>query len=173
MSQDKSNAGQKLFSVEHLEQQTWVGFYPEARKDAALAAEILTELERDEDFRRRHRGLYLCCQRSIRIQEYRDMRQQRIGAALRRLFAVLFVAWPAAAVEVARRTRNLAVDCLPETSQATTDHRVRRLMESDAFSQADRSFRDRAREAADRSDDQMPTVAMGDRPTPIRPTAAS
>lgn len=173
MSQDRYPGHRQLDRVEHLEQDTWIGFYPEARRDAALAAEILTELERDEDLRRRHRGLYLCCQRCIRMKESREMRHQRIGHALRSAFSAVFVAWPSAALDAARRTRNLAVDCLPQTVHATSDHRVRRLMENDAYAHADRSFRERARMAANRSDVQAPPEEAGDQPTAIRPSAVS
>ncbi|AEF88751.1 hypothetical protein DelCs14_1722 [Delftia sp. Cs1-4] len=159
MSQEKVPARRKLESVERQEEKTWVDFYPQARSDAALAEEILAELERDETLRRRHRGLYLCCQRCIRLHENREARNRRIGRFVRSLFSALFIAFPKAALAALRSGRNLAVACLPEAEENPAERQVRRLIENEAYAQADKAFRERARKAADRSDATAPAPA--------------
>lgn len=152
MYQEKSPVHRELERLEQVEEETWIEFYPQARRDASLAAEILTELDRDDALRRRLRGLYLCCQRCIRLHESREARHQRIGQAFRHLFKALFIVLPLGAMDLVRRSSHLAVACLPETAGEPTDRRLRRLMERDAYAQAGPSFKERARKAADRSD---------------------
>ena len=141
----------KLDRLERQEEDTWIEFYPQARKDPCLAAEILNELERDEKLRRRHRGLYLCCQRCIRLNDSREARYQRFGQAIRRLFNALFIAMPQGAVDVAKTASHFVVACLPDAAGGQAEHRLRQLMEKDAYAQAESAFRERARKAADRS----------------------
>jgi hypothetical protein len=152
MWQDKPAAPPKRERLERQEEDTWIEFYPQARKDPSLAAEILTELERDETLRRRHRGLYLCCQRCIRLNDSREARYQRFGQAIRRMFNAVFIALPRGAVDVAKKAGHLLVVCLPDAANDQVDRRHRQLMEGDAYAQAGRSLRERARKAADRSD---------------------
>ena len=167
MSQEKPPARRRLEYVDRQEERVWVEFYPEVRRDATLAGEVLAELERDETLRRRHRGLYLCCQRSIRIHENREVRNRRIGGAVRRLASAVFIAFPKAVSDALRRGRNLAVACLPETEDEPAERQVQRLMEKDAYAHADAAFRQRARKAADRTDVQPPA------PAPDSPALAS
>jgi hypothetical protein len=156
MYQEMPPAARQLGRLERQEEETWIGFYPQACQDPSLAAEILMELERDETLRRRHRGLYLCCQRCIRQHQGREARRQRIGQAVRRLCAALFITLPEGAMTTMKKAGQLALACLPETTSDETDQRQRKLMERDAYAQAERSFRDRARLAADRSDISSP-----------------
>lgn len=172
MPQEKTPARLRRESVERQEEKTWVEFYPAARRDATLAAEILTELERDETLRRRHRGLYLCCQRCIRLHESQEARNRRIGKAVRRLFGALFIAFPKAVVEALGRGHNIAVACLPEAAEEPADRQVRRLMESDAYAQAEKSFRERARKAADKTDTSPPGSEVSDTAMAARQSAA-
>lgn len=151
MWQEKAPPPTKLERLERQEEDTWIEFYPQARKDPCLAAEILTELERDETLRRRHRGLYLCCQRCIRLNDSREARYQRLGQAIRRLFNAVFIAMPQGAADVAKKASHLIVACLPEAAGSQAEQRHRHLMERDAYAQAESSFRERARKAADRS----------------------
>jgi hypothetical protein len=160
MWQDKLAAPPKRARLERQEEDTWIEFYPQARKDPSLAAEILTELERDETLRRRHRGLYLCCQRCIRLNDGREARYQRVGQAIRRTFNALFIALPVGAVDLAKRAGHLLVVCLPDATNDKVDRSHRQLLEGDAYAQAERSFRERARNAADRSDAPDPERAL-------------
>jgi hypothetical protein len=151
MWQDKPAAPPKRERLERQEEDTWIEFYPQARKDPSLAAEILTELERDETLRRRHRGLYLCCQRCIRLNDSREARYQRFGQAIRRMFNAVFIALPRGAVDLAMKAGHLLVVCLPDVANDQVGRRHRQLMEGDAYAQAGRALRERARKAADRS----------------------
>lgn len=151
MSQEKPPVRRRLESVERQEEKTWVEFYPAARSDATLAAEILAELERDDALRRRHRGLYLCCQRCIRLHEGREARNRRIGYFVRLVCRTVFIALPRATLSALGRGRNLAVACLPETDEDPAEQQVRRLVENDAYAHADKAFRARVRKAADKS----------------------
>lgn len=160
MWQERPAAPPKLDRLERQEEDTWIEFYPQARKDPSLAAEILTELERDETLRRRHRGLYLCCQRCIRLNDSRDARYQRFGQAIRRMFNAVFIALPHGAVDLAKKAGHLLMVCLPDAANDQGDRRHRQLMEGDAYAQAGRSFRERARKAADRSDAPDPERAL-------------
>ncbi|MFT3815669.1 MAG: hypothetical protein QM740_20275 [Acidovorax sp.] len=162
MSQEKSPARRKLESVERQEEKVWVEFYPEVRRDATLAVEILTELERDDPLRRRHRGLYLCCQRTIRLQESREARNRRVGRAVRRLFSAVFIAFPKWIRDGLQRGRSLAVECLPEMEDTPAEKQVKRLLENDAYVHAEKSFRERARKAADKSEAQQAPDAAED-----------
>ena len=172
MPQEKSPARHRLETIERQEEKIWVAFYPEVRRDETLAAEILTELERDETLRRRHRGLYLCCQRCIRLHESRETRNRRIGRAVRSLLRAVFISFPRAVAETLGQGRNVAVACLPEMEEEPAAPQVRRLMESDAYAQAEKSFRERARKAADKTDTGTHALAAEDTAPAVRPSAA-
>ena len=148
MSQEKPPAPREMKRLERQEEDTWVGFYPQARCDPALAMEILTELERDDALRRRHRGLYLCCQRCIRLHEGREARNRRIGRAIRSLFEGVFIAMPLRTLDIARKAGHLLMACIPEDVNEQAEQQARKLLAGDAFAHAERSFRDRARKAA-------------------------
>ncbi|RZI59581.1 MAG: hypothetical protein EOP37_11210 [Rubrivivax sp.] len=143
-------------SVERQEEQTWDRFYPQARRDATLAMEILAELERDETLRRRHLGLCLSCQRCIRLHEDREARNRRLGRLVRATFAAVFIATPQVLIRAARHGGQLLLACLPG-GDAETDERpptdlkqARQQLEDDPFEDADPAMRTRARRAADR-----------------------
>ncbi len=171
MSQERAPARRKLESVERQEEKIWVEFYPETRSDVALAAEILAELERDETLRRRHRGLYLRCQRCIRLHECREVRNRRIGRFVRGLLGAIFITFPKATLRALQRGRNVAIACLPETEEDPAEQQVRRLIESDAYAVADKTFRVRARKAADKSDARAPAPAAAEVPPTMSQSA--
>jgi hypothetical protein len=152
MSQDKVQAPREMKRLERQEEDTWVGFYPQACRDPTLAMEILTELERDDALRRRHRGLYLCCQRCIRLHESREARHRRIRNAIQKLFEAIFITLPLGVLELAKKAGHFALACIPEDardqSSQQADQQARRLLAGDAYAHAERSFRDRARRAA-------------------------
>ena len=143
-------------SVERQEEQTWDRFYPQARRDATLAMEILAELDRDETLRRRHLGLCLSCQRCIRLHEDREARNRRLGRLVRATFAAVFIATPQALIRGARHGGQLLLACLPGGDTETNGRppgplrQMRQLLDDDAFEEADPALRTRARRAADR-----------------------
>lgn len=172
MSQERTPARRSTESVARQEEKAWVAFYAQVRSDVDLAAEILAELDCDDVMRRRHRGLYLCCQRCIRLHENREARNRRIGQFVRGLFRAVFIAFPKSLTEGLRRTGSLGLECLPETSDEPAERQVRRLLENEAYAQADRAFRARARKAANRSVVSAPTnEIMGD--APAQPKSAT
>lgn len=163
MSQEKVPAPREIKRLERQEEDTWVGFYPQARRDPALAMEILTELERDDALRRRHRGLYLCCQRCIRLHESREARYRHIGKAVRSLFEALFIALPLGALDLAKKGGHLVLACIPEHVNEQADQQAKRLLAGDAYAHVERSFRDRARKAAVKSDMLAPAPVSAEK----------
>jgi hypothetical protein len=152
MAMEKATAPREQKRLERKEEETWLEFYPQARRDPTLAAEILFELDRDDVLRRRHRGLYLCCQRCIRLHESREALHRRIGQAVRRMLRAVFISLPMGAVDCARKACHLAMACIPEDVNEASERQARRLLEGDASANADRAYRKRARKAAIRSD---------------------
>ncbi len=72
-------------SVDVEEQHAWVGFYKRVGRDAALAAEVMAQLDGDAEMKRRHLALYLSCKQSLRVHKTRQARDKRIGQWLRLL----------------------------------------------------------------------------------------
>lgn len=174
----------KFECVEWQEEQTWARFYPQARSDATLAEELLTELERDELLRRRHRGLYLSCQRCVRLHERRQARHQQVGRVVRAGARAVFVTAPRAFFRGLRQVGQLLLACLPlddvEDSRAPWQAQARRLLERDAYALGDQTLRVRARQAADkvrleqRADESLDSPSGQRPPTAARaPTAAA
>lgn len=145
----------KLECVERQEEQTWANFYPQARRDVMLAEEILTELERDDLLRRRHRGLYLSCQRCVRLHELRHTRNQHVGRVVRAVVRRLFITGPQALCSVLRQAGQLFMACLPQEeaqeSGAPWSDQARRLLERDAYTHGGQALRVRARKAAEKA----------------------
>ena len=77
-----------------------------------------------------------------------------------------------AVAETLGQGRNVAVACLPEMEEEPAAPQVRRLMESDAYAQAEKSFRERARKAADKTDTGTHALAAEDTAPAVRPSAA-
>lgn len=139
-------------SVERQEELTWDRFYPQARRDATLALEILNELDRDESMRRRHLGLCLSCQRCLRLHESREARNRRVGRLVRATFAAVFVAAPQAMWRSARHGGQLLLACLPGGDMEPDDGLFRRELIEETMEEVDPSLRIRARKAADRQE---------------------
>ncbi|MCM0609807.1 MAG: hypothetical protein KA711_12580 [Ideonella sp. WA131b] len=72
-------------TVDVEEQRAWVGFYKRVGRDAALAAEVMAQLDGDAEMKRRHLALYLSCKQSLRVHKVRQARDKRIGQWLRLL----------------------------------------------------------------------------------------
>lgn len=164
----------KLECVDRQEERTWARFYPQARCDATLAQELLMELERDDLLRRRHRGLYLSCQRCIRLHDLRQARNERIGRLVRAVMGSMFIIAPQALYRGMRHMGQLFLACLPQEDADDPGRswldRTGRLLERDAYAQGGQTLRVRARKAADKASNGLDTSEAGSS-TP-RPPAA-
>lgn len=103
----------KRSGIETEEERTWVEFYRRVRSDAALAAEVLAQLERDVDMKRSHLALYLSCKEALRRDKARQARHRRIGFFVRRLAYTLFVMPWLALREFGSEGRDIAIEMLP------------------------------------------------------------
>ena len=130
----------KRFGVEFEEERARVSYYRRVRHDAALAAEVLAQLEADAEMRRTHLALVLCCKESLRDHKARQARNKRIGEFVRWLCLGVFSA-PSRAM---RRGAEIAVECLPETGKEPAVHQVRRLKREHEFTQARSAFNSKA-----------------------------
>jgi hypothetical protein len=114
-------------SVATEEERAWIGFYRRAAHDAALATEVLAQLDADPEMKRLHLALYLSCRESLRTHAEREQRNTRIGLTVRWLLRGLFVALPAALGRKLKRGGDVAVACLPEVDAEPASAQVRRL----------------------------------------------
>ena len=120
MSPEKPHPSSKRSGIEHEEERAWISFYRRVGNDLALATEVLAQLDSDPEMRRAHLALYLCCKESLRTHKARQARNKRIGQFIRwvfsGLFIQLFMRWPRALHRSLRRTGDLAVELLPDTT---------------------------------------------------------
>jgi hypothetical protein len=79
MSFDQPKVRTKRSGIEHEEERAWVGFYQRVRSDAAIATEVMAQLDADPEMKRRHLALCLCCKQSLRTHKARQQRDKRIG----------------------------------------------------------------------------------------------
>lgn len=105
---------QKRTNPESEETKAWVGFYRRVPHDPAIATEILTQLNADPVLKRQHLALFLCCKESIRLNKARMERNKRIGAFVRWLVYMLFVAPLHVLRQTGRGSRDIAIEILPE-----------------------------------------------------------
>lgn len=66
------------------EERAWVDVYRRVGRDAAAAADVLSQLDRDPEMKRQHLALYLSCQAALRRHQAQQDRQQRLTFCLRR-----------------------------------------------------------------------------------------
>jgi hypothetical protein len=126
----------KRFGVEFEEERAWVSFYRRVRHDAALATEVLAQLEADAEMKRTHLALVLCCKEALRAHKARQARDKRIGQFVRWLCHGVF----AAPLRAMGRGADIAVECLPETGKEPAARQVRRLTREAEFAQAQSAF---------------------------------
>jgi hypothetical protein len=126
----------KRFGVEFEEERAWVSFYRRVRHDTTLATEVLAQLEADDEMKRTHLALVLCCKESLRGHKARQARNKRIGQFVRWLCHGLF----AAPLRMMRRGADIAVECLPEAGKEPAVRQVRRLTREAEFAQAKSAF---------------------------------
>ena len=108
----------KRSGIETEEERTWVEFYRRVRSDAALAAEVIGQLERDVEMKRSHLALYLSCKETLRREKARQARHKRIGFFVRWLTHTLFVMPWQALREFGGESRDIAIEMLPEPERS-------------------------------------------------------
>lgn len=143
MPEVRSHNSRKRSGVYSEEEKAWRGFYQRVG-NPDIAVEILHQLDSDADMKRSHLALYLCCKESLRTHKARQIRNKRIGQFVRWLASVLFVT----PVQIFRRwlhqSRDIAVECLPETRKEPAVKQVARLTEEAEFAQAKSDFGNQA-----------------------------
>lgn len=100
-------------TVKGEEERAWVEFYRRVATDPTLAAEVLALLDADHEMRRMHLALYLSCKQSLRSHHSRQMRNQRIGQAVRSLCHMLFVVPWRSIWSTAQQGGEIGLACLP------------------------------------------------------------
>lgn len=108
----------KRSGIETEEERTWVEFYRRVRSDAALAAEVIGQLERDVEMKRSHLALYLSCKETLRREKARQARHKRIGFFVRWLTHALFIMPWQALREFGGESRDIAIEMLPEPERS-------------------------------------------------------
>ena len=145
MSLEKPLPRAKRSSIEHEEEKAWIAFYRRVGHDAALATEVLAQLDSDPLMKRNHLALYLGCKESLRTYKARQARNKRIGQFVRwlcnGLVAHLFVQWPNTLRRSLSRGRDIAVACLPATVNEPAMAHARQLAQEPAFATAQSDFR--------------------------------
>ena len=115
MSPEKNRPRAKRGGIEFEEERAWVGFYRRVRRDPAIAAEVMVQLESEPEMKRRHLALYVGCKESLRLHKTRQAQHKRIGQFVRRLSHAL-LAWPLLGLRaLVRRGGQIVLECLPET----------------------------------------------------------
>lgn len=114
MSLDKPRPRPRRSGVVDEEERAWVGFYRRVGREPAIAAEVLAQLDDDPEMKRAHLALYLRCRQSLRTQQLRQARHQRIGQFVRWLCHGLFVVPVQALHRALNLGGDLAAECLPE-----------------------------------------------------------
>lgn len=122
------------------EERAWIGFYRRVADDAALATEVLAQLDTDAEMKRTHLALYLSCREALRTHAEREQRHARIGAFVRRMVHGLLVALPKAAGRKLRHGGDIAVACLPEADMEPAREQVRRVVTDPGFAAAHAAF---------------------------------
>lgn len=140
MSLEKIPPRAKRTSVSSEEERAWVSFYRRVGHDLAIATEVLAQLEADPEMKRAHLALYLCCKESLRLHKARDARNKRIGQFVRQVCHGLLVVPAQGLRRALRRSGDLAVECLPETSREPAARQVRKLSREPEFAQAASTF---------------------------------
>lgn len=120
-------------SVATEEERAWISFYQRVGQDAALAAEVLAQLDADVEMKRQHLALYLSCRESLRSSAAREARNARIGGFARMMLQRVFVAMPRALGTKLKRGGDIAIACLPEAGAEPAIAQVRRLASDREF----------------------------------------
>lgn len=164
MPLEKTHPHTRRSGIEFEEERAWIGFYQRVGRDAAIAAEVMAQLDADADMKRTHLALYLCCKESMRVHKARQARHRRIGQFVRHLAQAIFVRPLLGLRTRLRRGGDLAVECLPDISREPAVQQVRRLGQVAEFATAQAAF-----EQGVPSHDAGTTTAA----TPVTPKAST
>lgn len=140
MSFEKSRPRIKRFGVEFEEERAWISFYRRVRTDAAIATEVLAQLEADPQSKHAHLGLYLCCKESLRLHKATTARNKRIGQSVRWFCHAAFIEPLQGLRRALRSGGDIAFECLPEPSREPAVSQVRRLARDTEFADAAAGF---------------------------------
>jgi hypothetical protein len=140
-----SRAKPRRTAIGAEEDRAWVSFYQRARKDPAIAEEVLAQLDTDAEMKRQHLALYLCCRESLRLNQARQARNQRIGRFVRWMFGGVFIRLPATLRRGFGHGGDMALACLPEANVEPATAQVRRLASSPKVRAARTAFKPRAK----------------------------
>ena len=140
MPLDKPHPRARRCGIEFEEERAWIGFYHRVGRDAAIAAEIMAQLDADADMKRTHLALYLCCKESLRVYKARQAHHKRIGQFARHLAQAIFVRPLLGLRTRLRHGGDLAVECLPGISREPAVQQVRRLGQVAEFATAQAAF---------------------------------
>jgi hypothetical protein len=127
-------------SIEAEEARAWVGFYRRAGTDPEIAAEVLAQLESDPEMKRVHLALYLRCRESLRCDQARQARNQRIGQFIRWLGRAVLIQPFAGLRRSLRHGADMAVACLPAAVDEPAQAQLRRLAQDAEFASAHPTF---------------------------------
>jgi hypothetical protein len=142
------------------EEKAWRGFY-QRYSNPDVAIEILKELDADDEMKRAHLALYMCCKESLRTAKSRQARNQRIGQFVRWLAdKVCMTPWQVIKGWL-RGSRDVAVECLPEVRKEPAARQVERLGKEGEFAQAKTAFDGQAETVA-----TAPAAAPANTPAP-------
>ena len=144
MTVNASRARPRRTAISVEEERAWVSFYQRARRDPAIAAEVLQQLDADGEMKREHLALYLCCRESLRLHKAREARNQRIGQFVRWLLRGFFVHAPSATRRAIGRGGDIAVACLPEVSAEPATAQVEQLASDPRVRAARKAFKGKA-----------------------------
>lgn len=136
MFPEKARDRAKRYGVELEEERAWIGFYHRVGADAAIATEVLAQLEADPESKRAHLALYLCCKESLRTHKVRQSRNKRIGHFVRWLCHGMFIVPAQSLRRVFHRGSDIAIECLPEPGKEPAVAQVRQLKSSPEFAQS-------------------------------------
>jgi hypothetical protein len=132
-------------SFEFEEERAWVGFYRRIA-DSAVAEEVIQYLDANPDERHQHPALYLRAKESVRRNEQRLHRAQRIGGFVRSVVGVLVIGPVSLVAGLLRGGRQIGLECLPEvrtamSRQEPARRRVGKLAKETEFAQAKSGFK--------------------------------
>lgn len=141
MTANASRSRPRRTAIGAEEERAWVSFYQRARRDPAIAAEVLQQLDADAEMKREHLALYLCCRESLRLHQARETRNQRIGQFVRWMLGGLFVRAPSATRRALGRGGDIAVACLPEATAEPAAAQVQRIATDPKVRAARKAFK--------------------------------
>lgn len=159
MSPSLTRTKPRRTSVATEEERAWISFYQRVGQDAALAAEVLAQLDADVEMKRQHLALYLSCRESLRSSAAREARNARIGGFVRMVLHRVFIAMPRALGTKLKRGGDIAVACLPEAGAEPAIAQVRRLASDREFEVTFGAFESTAHAASTSDSGSSPAPA--------------